>query len=261
MYNGPIKIDGGFYSCHEQMYRARPMAESSKFHKLAFLQENANGNLEAMKRLYRNPFGLVSRGKNADCLFDMLVMAFGDITEHTTTSSIAWIHAQIECYLTDPENRGIQNKMWLKQRIQGAFRSAIHQNRFDLVLFLWNLALSGGFLSGPEADQEAADLLRQNDYRCFTDACASGNLDIIEFLYDTAYIHRCFIPHERMESCWRSACIEGRLEIAKWLYNKSASLGLELEVPANYSPLVEEWVGGKRIEQEWILVEEASSIK
>jgi hypothetical protein len=40
-----------------------------------------------------------------------------------------------------------------------------------------------------------------------------------------------------------SACIEGRLEIAKWLYNKSASLGLELEVPANYSPLVEEWIG------------------
>ena len=238
------------------MYRARPMAETSKFHKLAFLQENSKGNLDAMKRLYRNPFGLVSRGQNADALFDMLVMAFGDITKHTTTTSLAWIHAQLECYLTDPQNRGTQNKLWLKQRIQGAFRSAIHQNRLDLVLFLWNLALSGAFLSGPEADQEAADLLTQHDYRCFTDACASGNLDIVEFLYDTSFIHKCVIPTGRMETCWRSACIEGRLSIAKWLYNKSASQGFLLEVPQNYSPLVEEWVEGKRIEQEWILVEE-----
>jgi hypothetical protein len=232
------------------MYRPRPLTNISNFHKLAFIQANAMGNVASMKSLYSNASRTIPRGKTCTSIFDMLLIAFGDITKHTTVSSLAWIHEQMKSHLKDTSNN-----IWLKQRRDGAFRSAIHQNRLDLVIFIWNLTLSGAFLSGLDSTQEAADLLMQHDYRCFTDACASGNLEIVEFIYDTSFIHKCIIPASRMEACWISACIDGRLDIAKWLYHKCASIGIILKLPETHSPVVDNWLLHKKVENEWVLVD------
>lgn len=221
------------------------------FRKLGFLEAAREGNLTHMRDLYPHPFGLVSRGRSAVEVFDMLLIVFGDIHEDTTQELLDWVHAQMELYLTDPSNQGETVRTWIQQRLETAFRSAIHQGRLDLLTWFWNLALSGALLLEP---QSAETLITQKDYRPFRDACIAEGVDMMEFVYDTAYIHKVPVPETVLTACWLTACVEGHLEVAKWLYHKASSIGIQLETGRNTHSLVTKWalenVGG------WVLLDD-----
>lgn len=183
------------------------------YSRLAFIQANKRGDLAEMQRLYPAYTLKILTEPSRKIMIEIYLTALEDITPDTNLDAIEWILSQLSPY----------SACVSPHIIQEAIYNAIFHQRLDIVSYLWNITVNG-CLGLTESD--ATGWLQEDDYRLFRYACENGNLETVEFLYDTAYIYQIYVPPsvlERGHECGKDN------PVITWLEQKSASIGCPIE--------------------------------
>ena len=181
------------------------------YSRLAFIQANKKGDLAEMQRLYPAYTLKILTEPSRKIMVEIYLTALTDITQDTNLDALEWLLSQLAPYCVSPP------------LIQEAIYNAIFHKRLDIVSYLWNITVNGCL---GLTEDDAMGWLQDDDYRLFHYACENGNLETVEFLYDTAYIYKIYVPPSVLEQGHECAQSD---EVTTWLEHKGASIGHPIE--------------------------------